>query len=427
MHSTDPATARAVPRPRAGDQFLLMYMRWLPLLWLGGAYVLAMLALVLRLAWRRWPTQPAINILFLLWALVAATQAASVLWNWALAGQAIGRLPGALFSITVIGWFFLGLGLAVGHAHDLANRTGVRAVMVLGLWIVLFGVLGHAVALTTGRDDLIVVTPLRMLAGQSHAADFYTLAMFFKMETGARRFILFFPWPTALALGGICLLCIATCERDRVWRAIGIGGGLFGVMFSYSRAGYVALLVALCVLVALRMRPFLALAALALAALAGLGMIIANIGPLGLVEQALAKLQQARPGSSMARTLIYEESWRAFLNAPVLGHGWVGPSVHPVEELPIGSHSTFYGVLYTGGLVTFGALALATVGTVGACVTRGLSSRDPRAIAASAITVAIIVFAYGESLYSLVLPLMFVFLFIGGSLRAPFDPLEHRA
>lgn len=402
--------------PGRGDRMLALYLRWLPLLWLSGLYVLVMLGLVLRLAWRRWPADATINVIFCAWMLVAVTQGMSVVYNWSLAGLPLGALPGQLLSVTVIGWGFLGLGLAVGHSFGLDSATAVRGMMVLALHILILGLLGFAVAVAIGMPQLYIQTPLRALLGASHSADFYTLAMVFNTEQDVRRFILFFPWPTALSLAGICLVLVASCERDLRWRMIGYAGGLFAVVFSYSRAGYVVLPIAMSLPLLVRMGPALLAAGLASACVVALGLTVASLGPFQLADTLLGTFRDARAGSSAARDLIYSASWQGFLESPVFGWGWVGPSVIDEEELPIGSHSTFYGTLYTGGLVTFAALVLATGLTAAATVRRLIRRPDARAAAALAIFLALGAFAYGESLYSLVLPLMVVFLFLGGVL-----------
>ncbi len=400
-----------------GHRLYASYFRWLPLLWLAGAHVLAMLCLVAVLAWRRWPTSPGINLLVLAWAAVTVTQALAVVVNWADADLGVAALPGVLLSVTVIGWAILAVGLAVGYSWNLAGPKAVRAVMVLALWILLVGGLGQVYALVSGNDRLFIATPLWILAGGGHAADFYTLAMVFKQETGNNRFILFFPWPTALSLAGIAIMLIATCERDSRWRAIGYAGGLFAVVFSFSRAGIVALPIALSIPLVFRM-PAAVLAALAAAGFAVLiAMTLNAVGPGDVIALVMERFTEARPGSSQARDLVYAESYRAFLEAPIWGWGWVGPSVLVEEELPIGSHSTFFGTLYTGGLVTFASLALAALSTATSLGVRLLRHPTPERSAATGLVAACALFAYGESFYSLVLPLLFAIMFLGGALR----------
>jgi hypothetical protein len=61
-------------------------------------------------------------------------------------------------------------------------------------------------------------------------------------------------------------------------------------------------------------------------------------------------------------------------------------------------------------------LVLAGVLTLTALLFRTVQG-SPQAASAFAVMCALTLFAYGESLFSLVLPCMFIFLFTGGALR----------
>ena len=66
----------------------------------------------------------------------------------------------------------------------------------------------------------------------------------------------------------------------------------------------------------------------------------------------------ARAGSSKVRELLKEiglDRWQK--EAPIWGHGEIEPGPKIVEHMPIGSHHTWVGLLFTKGLV--GLLALA--------------------------------------------------------------------
>jgi hypothetical protein len=66
--------------------------------------------------------------------------------------------------------------------------------------------------------------------------------------------------------------------------------------------------------------------------------------------------------------------------AEIAIHGWIVDSVHSKETLPIGSHSTIYGLAYKGGPPTLSAFVVALVLTLAALVWRFLSYSygDPR-------------------------------------------------
>jgi O-antigen ligase len=133
------------------------------------------------------------------------------------------------------------------------------------------------------------------------------------------------------------------------------------------------------------------------------------------VSQFYADFTQFRPGSSEARDLIYWLSWRAFQRSPVFGYGGFSESVAAWLRVPLGSHSTFYGVLYTGGLFAFTVIALAYATTLGVALL--LSWRlKPAGPVAVAILMLLGLMAYGEDAQWLVPGSLVVFLCIGGIL-----------
>jgi O-antigen ligase len=137
----------------------------------------------------------------------------------------------------------------------------------------------------------------------------------------------------------------------------------------------------------------------------------------------------------LARELIYEKSWEGFLQSPIIGHGWIGESVHPKELLPIGSHSTIYGLLYTGGLPTLAAFIVALSLTLSAIVWRYVSvgAQDRRRtgiLMGIGVTLCLVMNCRYEALYSLTLPCLFLFTWIGACIGAseiaPFHSPERR-
>jgi hypothetical protein len=412
---------RAPATPADGARLVSAYLFLIPPLWILGLHVVAGASLLCWLAVRRWPEQAGANLVAGSWFLVAFAQAVSSTYNWSLAGEPISALPGRLTSFITIGWIFLGLSLAVGRSWNLAAPAVVRGVMALGASIGVIGVLTILFALVTGWEELIVTTPIRFLSGSNPplSVEFYATALFYlraEASFGLPRLVLFFPWSTALGFAGICIVAIAPCERDTRWRWAGILGGFLGVVFSFSRASAVTLPVALLVLSMLRVRADIWCLALVLVAALALAMLVLGIDPVDIVQGMTSAIHSSRAGSSQARELIYQRSWEAFLQSPGLGHGWIGESILREETLPLGSHSTLYGTLYTGGVATFSCLMLAGLATFGAVVHAFAQRRDTASAASVGILAAFAIFGYGEGLYNLVLPCFFVFLFIGGTM-----------
>ena len=82
--------------------------------------------------------------------------------------------------------------------------------------------------------------------------------------------------------------------------------------------------------------------------------------------------------------------------APIFGHGVVerGPKI--VEHMPIGSHHSWYGLLFVKGIVGLLALAIPLTWTFVELVAKAQSDRVARA--ALAVTIVIAFYTFGENL-----------------------------
>jgi O-antigen ligase len=229
------------------------------------------------------------------------------------------------------------------------------------------------------------------------------------------RLILFFPWATALSLGGIGVLLVSLLEERRMWRALGVVGGVIGVVLSFSRIGLLMCIVCLTVLWwtgSSRLARWTAIAATWVA----LSIVLfSGVDLMALAAEMLGAAYEARSGASLGRQLIYERSWEGFLTSPIFGHGSIGGSILATEVLPIGSHSSVVGLLYTGGLVTFVVFSIALTMTLLATGQAALRGGRPERVA-FALVVALVGYAPVESLFSFSLPCLFVFFWIGAAL-----------
>lgn len=400
------------------------YLRFTPLLWLGGVLFIASVPMLLALAWQRRPRHAMTRAVVATWLAVALAQAVCALLNGLLIGDPLRGVRNML-SFGVLGWAFAALAIMVGAGWQLSGRTAAYWVSRLGTYTLVFGAISLAARLA-GMERLELPTPVGLLLPDSPAVRFYTSAMFFVQESTlgeqATRLILFHPWPTALGVSSVAIGLISLRASDWRWRCAGVAGALVGVVFSWSRMAMGATVLAAVVLLILRMPPWLKLVAATAGAAVLWGLLAGGFDPLATIDGARAAADGARSGSSEARALIYEKSWEGFLQSPWIGHGWVGESVHPVESLPIGSHSTIYGLLYTGGAITFGCFVLA-MGVTLVALLRALyrapdvPARRNAEIALCLWCVLLPTAAY-ESIFSLTLSCLMLFAWVGGVIEA---------
>ncbi|WP_395665048.1 O-antigen ligase family protein [Methylocella sp.] len=421
------APARATPRLAAvlrGAALYRAYLRAIPALWFLGALAPACALMLLRLASERWPRGKMINVIIASWFAIGLSQAAAAILNGvALGDYARGFANAAGFG--VVGWGFGGLAVAAGAAHRLDDPRAVRAVAWVGLYmLILAGV--AAVGHLLGRRALYIwPTPLGLLLPKSPTVTFYTAALIYQTEETlgelTTRLVLFFPWAPALGLGALAVTFISLLERNLLWRVLGVSGGAVATVFSWSRIAIAALAVVGALIVFMRAPRGMKLLVVG-AGLCGLfALPLMGVDPIAEIAQIQDKANAARAGSSLARDLIYEKSYEGFLESPLIGHGWIGDSVHAKENLPIGSHSTVYGLLYMGGAPTFAAFVLAMALTFVGLVRRylTLAADDPRRdglIVALGLFLCLALYCRYEALFNLTLPCVFLFAFIGAAL-----------
>jgi len=193
------------------------------------------------------------------------------------------------------------------------------------------------------------------------------------------RLTLFYPWTAGLALAGVGIFFVSMGDRARGWRWLGMAGGLAAVVLSFSRAGMIALVAAALAYLWLTLPRAWKGLTITAGMVAILAFIMTGNQFAELADDFLDTFASGRHGSSVGRDMIYERSWEGFTHSPILGNGWIGESVHVSEDLPIGSHSSVYGLLYTGGLLTFAAfvVALAVTGSALAAATAGRGGHRP--------------------------------------------------
>jgi hypothetical protein len=400
-------------------------LRYAPLLWLVGFYFLGLAAVLARTTWRARPGTGAAHVAVLLWAAVGFAQAVSAVLNGLYLGDWVLGLRYAL-AFTVLGWLVAAVATAAGASWQL---RGTRHAADLG-WLAQHTLLLALVALAlklAGLAEFRLETPVSLLAGGSEAVRFYASALFYGQENtlgeSATRLSLLYPWPPALGIGSLALALIATRIKRWRWAVPAFVGALVGIVFSWSRLAMGAAVFIAVLYAFLRLPGWLQLAALTVLGAAAALLPVVGVDPIGAVQALQASVNEARSGSSQARDLIYEASWAGFVNSPWIGNGWIGESVHGKEYLPIGSHSTLYGVLYTGGLLTFIPLALAMAYTLLRIIriTWWAPDVEDRADGRVALCLWILLLlaARYESVYSLTLPCFFIFTWMGACLAMP--------
>ncbi len=291
------------------------------------------------------------------------------------------------------GWALIALFLFAGASLGIRSEVISRAVCRLGLQTLLL-IPVFLVAPYIGLPEQLWVSPLKVLGGSGpeyFAATLYTL----EPGTGAPRWQFFAPWSPAAGMMGVIFVLLAMLEKNARWKAIGLLAGLCLALLSQSRLALVALVVVLpagWAIVRLN-RPSLWLAAAPVILATGI------LGPtlVELAEAALAEFSAARADSSRVRATLGRIAIERWQNEAFwFGHGIVENGPHLVEYMPIGSHHSWYGLLFVKGLA--GVVSLAVPLGVTVAILAAKAYRSEVAQNALCLSLVLVLYSFGENL-----------------------------
>ena len=207
-----------------------------------------------------------------------------------------------------------------------------------------------------GAPETLYVSPLQIIGGPG--PEFFAVSLYeIEPGSGSPRWRLFTPWAPAIGFVANIFFIFSLKEQNMRWKLIGIVGSITMVLLSGSRLALLALILTwLTTSIIIRLRspfaPFISAIGISL-----LGLI--SVPVLDAIDRFWQAFRSARAGSTRVRETLANiavERWQS--EAPVWGHGVVERGPHLVEYMPIGSHHSWYGLLFVKGLVGFLALAI---------------------------------------------------------------------
>ncbi|CAA7621949.1 O-antigen ligase domain-containing protein [Magnetospirillum sp. SS-4] len=330
-----------------------------------------------------------------------------VVWLWVfgmlvmevalVAGHVDFGLPTALILKSSIGWAkgWALLAVFILAASLLDIRREVLADSVAGLakqTVLLLPI--FVAAYYVGLPGRVYISPISVVGGPGPE---YFAFNFFSIDPSNHqpRWHFFSPWAPAagfIACIHAALALDCSSRRRAIWL---IAAAILVALFTKSRLALVVLLVGPLIAVACfnLLRP---LTAFALSALAP---TVALLGPpvMEMVEDTFSAFRSARADSSRVREALARialNRWQS--EAPIFGHGVVERGPHLVEYMPIGSHHTWYGLLFVKGAVGLAALAVPLAFTVLLLLWR--SQRDKTVRSALMVIMVLIFYTFGENL-----------------------------
>ena len=291
------------------------------------------------------------------------------------------------------GWALLALFPLAGFALPIRLEVVARAVCRLGRQT-LFLLPLFLIAPLIHLPSILWVSPLKVLGGASD--EFFAVVIYtIDPETGTPRWQFFTPWSPAAGMVAMIHFLLAREEQDPRWRWTGYIASVLMALLSQSRMALVALAVIIPITLLAgrlgRARTWFAFIPVVL--------VGAWLAPQiqALSNQMTSSFNGARAGSTRVRATlgrIAVERWQH--EAYWFGHGIVERGPHLVEYMPIGSHHSWYGLLYVKGLTGAIALAVPMVATLVACVLAATRDRYGRLALAMILTYWL--YSFGENL-----------------------------
>ena len=332
-----------------------------PIYFVGGLYVsgsvLGWLILgVMVLRWLNRDTNQYRQVPMMVWLWIIGMLVMLIaLWighaNWGLGtGKTIKSTIGWMK-----GWALMALFIFIGAMCHIRKELLIRAVCVLAVHSLIFALISFCAYLVRFPGELFV-SPLQAIGGPGPS--FFTVSLYgLNPETGAGRWQFFGPWAPAAGLLACIYLIFCFQEKDPFWRNYGLLGCTVMCLLSQSRAGWVIFfaLWPMMIFADKLKEPWLLMA---------LGIGIPAILILGqpIFEWLITSYEEvkaARPGSTRVRQTLANlalQRWQA--EAPWFGHGIVESGTKITAGMPIGSHHSWYGLLFVKGIVGLFALAV---------------------------------------------------------------------
>ncbi|MDX2171221.1 MAG: hypothetical protein SF182_29400 [Deltaproteobacteria bacterium] len=414
------------------ERLIVAYFTALPLLWAIGLVLPLSVLMIFGILLGAVRDARALSFAWP-WFLVGACQLFASTANLVAHGEPIILVLRHALASYVLGWLMLGGCVAIGASGLLRPQRLLRAAARVGFYCVALAAVLYPLALAQGWQYLHVLTPIgQLLPVSMPSTSFYFGMLLYNWEelfgVLLPRLSLLFPWTTAMGFGGLCLVYVVANEPVAWRRRLGIAAGVFMVLSSMSR------LAGLLLIVSALLRRWLALPralqaltlAVGLSAGGGLGVVSTLVygGPVAIVAALQDRFDDLRPSATRSRELVYEKTREGLAEAPLLGHGWPGDPVYP-EDFPQvmagggtmvpGSHSTYFGLMYLGGGLTLAAFLFALART--SWLVLGIGGPPALRDNTLVLLMTLAITGLGEGLYSLVVPTLYAFLWLGVALR----------
>lgn len=248
------------------------------------------------------------------------------------------------------GWALIAIFILAGTSLKISRLSLVRAQSIQGFFTLMVLPL-LLVAPMLGLPQKLYTSPLEVIGGPG--PEYFTVYLYtIDPATMTARWQFYAPWAPFAGLLGVTMVLFSLEDRRLFWKLSGILGGISIILFSQSRMSMISL-VACFILPRILVRlkdPFWLFVLAAVVLIAG----VFEPTLQELLASNVDSFNGARAASSRVReTLQSIAFYRWQTEAYWWGHGTVERGPHLVEFMPIGSHHTWFALLYVKGACGF--------------------------------------------------------------------------
>lgn len=258
-------------------------------------------------------------------------------------------------------WGLIGVAPFLGYLLAVRAELLYRGACIIALQSLLLTPFSYAAYVLKFSENLYL-SPLERLF--QNGPIYYIVSFYIRdVDTGGVRLCLFTPWAPALGLMGGLFLVLCLQEKQSVWRWLGVIGSLTMIITSVSRGMLLSLPIIFLTVWILEKLSFLNLQVLT-------GILFFLFGTsssfiFNQIGSLLGDLKSTRESSSKVRDKLGELALEQWTESPIWGHGKMVDGPPSVKKMPIGSHHTWIGLLFTQGFLGVLALLIPSVITIG--------------------------------------------------------------
>ena len=289
------------------------------------------------------------------------------------------------------GWAMFPVYVTVGACLSIRLQILARAANLVSVQTLIFAPFLVAAA-QIGIPPEIWVSPLSAVGGPG--PEFFSFRLYGVSPDGSLRWAFFAPWAPGAGMAAVTLLALGLMDEDRRWVFFGTLGVLTMAVLVKSRLALLGLPIAVGVGFTLCNARLAPLHFFGAACFLAIGLLW---GP--LVETALDAKQafeEYRSNSTEVRATLQAIAGFRYAEAPVWGHGIQDSGTHIVAFMPIGSHHTWYGLLFVKGMVGVVAFAVPMLYTLVALTVYGQVRHA--AVSGLMVLIGMWIYSFGENL-----------------------------